>query len=72
MRAQVHQMPRNPIDRDQFRHVRMMDRRPQGTATVLNDDFDGLNYKDDRRRDFEGRGMSLGERLQFEMFHMNN
>ena len=49
----------------------MMDRRPQGTATVLNDDFDGLNYKDDRRRDFE-RGMSLGERLQFEMFHMNN
>ncbi len=72
MRAQVHQMPRNPIDRDQFRHVRMMDRTPQGTATVLNDDFDGLNYKDDRRRDFEGRGMSLGERLQFEMFHMNN
>ena len=72
MRAQVHQMPRNPIDRDQFRHVRMMDRRPQGTATVLNDDFDGLNYKDDRRRDFEDRGMSLGERLQFEMFHMNN
>jgi len=71
MRAQVHQMPRNPIDRDQFRHVRMMDRTPRGTATVLNDDFDGLNYKDDRRRDFE-RGMSLGERLQFEMFHMNN
>ena len=70
MRAQVHQMPRNPIDRDQFRHVRMMDRTPRGTATVLNDDFDGLNYKDDRRRDFE-RGMSLGERLQFEMFHMN-
>ena len=71
MRAQVHQMPRNPIDRDQFRHVRMMDRTPRGTATVLNDDFDGLNYKDDRRQDFE-RGMSLGERLQFEMFHMNN
>ncbi len=71
MRAQVHQMPRNPIDRDQFRQVRMMDRTPRGTATVLNDDFDGLNYKDDRRQDFE-RGMSLGERLQFEMFHMNN
>jgi len=71
MRAQVHQMPRNPIDREQFRHVRMMDRTPRGTATVLNDDFDGLNYKDDRRQDFE-RGMSLGERLQFEMFHMNN
>jgi len=72
MRAQVHQMPRNPIDRQQFQHVRMMDRTPRGTATVLNDDFDGLNYKDDRRQDFEGKGMSLGERLQFEMFHMNN
>ena len=71
MRAQVHQMPRNPIDRDQFRHVRMMDRTPRGTATVLNDDFDGLNYKDDRRDKFES-DMSLGERLQFEMFHMNN
>jgi len=71
MRAQVHQMPRNPIDREQFRYTSMMDRTPRGTATVLNDDFDGLNYKDDRRRDFE-RGMSLGERLQFEMFHMNN
>ncbi len=71
MRAQIHQMPRNPIDRDQFRYTRMMDRTPQGAAVVLNDDFDGLNYKDDRRDKFES-DMSLGERLQFEMFHMNN